>query len=131
MTACGSTDLAVEAMKKGASDFLSKPFFVNDFIKSIEYVNKKRSLDREKAELIVSLKLKANEQEEELKGMYFSVLSSLAQAMEKKDIGTYGHSKTGGPLLQTDSCCHRSWRGGQGASESGLFASRHRQNRHY
>ena len=93
MTACGSTDLAVEAMKKGASDFLSKPFFINDFIKSIEYVNKKRALDKEKAELIVSLELKASEKEEELKGMYFSVLSSLAQAMEKKDIGTYGHSR--------------------------------------
>src|SRR5574340_1044776 len=36
MTACGRTDLAVEAIKKGASDFLSKPFFISDFIKSIE-----------------------------------------------------------------------------------------------
>jgi putative nucleotidyltransferase with HDIG domain len=25
--------------------------------------------------------------------MYFSVLSTLTQAMEKKDIGTYGHSR--------------------------------------
>jgi len=93
ITGCGNTDLAVEAMKKGASDFLSKPFFVNDIIKSIEYVNKRRALDKENAGLIAALELKANEKEEELKGMYFSVLSSLAQTMEKKDIGTYGHSR--------------------------------------
>lgn len=93
MTACGSTDLAVESLKNGASDFLSKPFFINDFIKSIKYVNNKRALDREKSELISSLELKANEKEEELKKMYFSVLYSLTQAMEQKDMGTYGHSK--------------------------------------
>jgi putative two-component system response regulator len=93
MTGCGSTDLAIEAMKKGASDFLLKPFFVNDMIKSIEYVSKRKALDKEKTELIAALELKADEKEKELKGMYFSVLSSLAQTMEKKDMGTYGHSK--------------------------------------
>jgi putative nucleotidyltransferase with HDIG domain len=93
MTACVSADLAVESLKNGASDFLSKPFFINDFIKSINYVNNKRALDREKIELIAALEFKADEKEEELKKMYFSVLYSLAQAMEKKDMGTYGHSK--------------------------------------
>lgn len=93
MTGNGSTDLAVEAMKRGASDFLSKPFFVNDIVKSIEYVNRRKALDSEKAELVASLELKAKEKEDELKSMYFSVLSTLAQTMEKKDMGTYGHSK--------------------------------------
>ena len=46
MTACASPDLAVEAMKRGASDFLSKPFFIGDFIRSIEYVQKKIALSR-------------------------------------------------------------------------------------
>lgn len=93
ITGNGSTDLAVESLKKGASDFISKPFFAADLIKSIEYVNKKRELDKQKKEMLSTLELKINEKTEELRKVYFSVLSSLSQAMEKKDTGTYGHSR--------------------------------------
>ncbi len=92
ITANGSTDLAVESLKKGASDFIVKPFFTADLIKSIEYVKKKIEIDRQEKELLSTLELKLTEKENELKRINFSVLSSLAQAMEKKDIGTYGHS---------------------------------------
>jgi len=93
ITANGSTDLAVDALKKGASDFIVKPFSIGDLLRSIDYVNRKRELDSQKKELLSMLKLKVNEKTEELKGVYFSVLSSLAQAMEKKDMGTYGHCR--------------------------------------
>lgn len=93
ITANGSTDLAVESLKRGASDFITKPFFVTDIIKSIEYVDKKRELNKQRKEMLSTLEMKINEKTEELKGVYFSVLSTLAQAMEKKDIGTYGHSR--------------------------------------
>lgn len=92
MTANGNTDLAVDALKQGASDFIGKPFFVRDMLKSIDYVNRKRELDRQKKELLSVLELKLEEKTEELRKIYFPVLSSLAQAMEKKDTGTYGHS---------------------------------------
>jgi putative nucleotidyltransferase with HDIG domain len=93
ITANGSIDLAVESLKNGASDFITKPFFITDLIKSIGYVNKKRELDNQRKELLTTLESEVNEKTKELKDIYFSVLSSLAQAMEKKDIGTYGHSK--------------------------------------
>ena len=93
ITANGSSDLAVEALKKGASDFIVKPFSIADLLKSIDYVNKKRELDLQKKELLLRLKLEVTEKTEELKDVYFSVLSSLAQAMEKKDMGTYGHCR--------------------------------------
>lgn len=93
ITANGNTDLAVESLKRGASDFISKPFFVTDLIKSIEYVNKKQELDKQRKGLLITLELKVDEQTRELKDVYFSVLSTLAQAMEKKDIGTYGHCR--------------------------------------
>lgn len=93
ITANGNTELAVESLKRGASDFITKPFLVTDIIKSIEYINKKRELDRQRKEMLTILETKVNEKTEELKAVYFSVLSSLAQAMEKKDIGTYGHSR--------------------------------------
>ncbi len=93
ITASGSTDLAVESLKRGASDFITKPFLVTDIIKSIEYINKRRELDTQRKEIVSILEMKVNEKTEELKIIYFSVLSTLAQAMEKKDIGTYGHSR--------------------------------------
>jgi len=93
MTANGSTDLAVEALKRGASDFISKPFFIADMIKSIEHVNTKRALEHQKRELFQVLTRTVDEKTEELNRVHFSVLSTLAQAMEKRDIGTYGHSR--------------------------------------
>jgi putative two-component system response regulator len=93
MTADGNTDLAVESLKTGASDFISKPFFVADLIRSIDYVNKKRELDRQRKEMFLVLERQIEEKTEELKKVCFSMLSSLSQAMEKKDIGTYGHSQ--------------------------------------
>lgn len=92
ISANGSTDLAVRCLKEGAADFISKPFFTSDLIKSIDYVNKKRELERDKKEFVERLASKLEKKTEELRQVYFRVLSSLAQAMEKKDIGTYGHS---------------------------------------
>ena len=87
-----STQLAVDSFKTGASDFISKPFFATDLVRSIEFVNKRRRLEQEKKEFLLSLSSKLDEAKEELSTIYFSVLSSLAQAMEKRDMGTYGHS---------------------------------------
>lgn len=93
ITANASTELAVESLKTGASDFISKPFTTSDLLKSIEYVNKKRALDIQRRELLEGLEATVSEKTAELEGVYFSVLASLAQAMEKKDMGTYGHSR--------------------------------------
>ena len=93
MTANGSTDLAVEALKGGASDFITKPVFIADMIRSIEHVNTKRALETQKRELFAVLTKKVEEATEELNRIHLSVLTSLAQAMEKKDVGTFGHSK--------------------------------------
>lgn len=93
ITAYGSTDLAVESLKKGASDFITKPFFIADILRGIKYVNKKRELDKLKKELLSTLELQIDEKTKELKGIYLSVLASLAQAMEKRDMGTWGHCR--------------------------------------
>jgi putative nucleotidyltransferase with HDIG domain len=93
MTANGSTDLAVESLKNGASDFIDKPFSIDDLLKSVDYVNKKRELDSQKKEMLSVLESEINRKTEELKTVYLSVLSSLAQAMEKRDMGTYGHCR--------------------------------------
>lgn len=93
MTANGNTDLAVEALKRGASDFITKPFFIADIIKCIDFVNKKRELDRQKRELFITLEMKIFERTRELESVYVEVLSSLAQVLETRDFSTFGHCK--------------------------------------
>jgi DNA-binding NtrC family response regulator len=44
ITGNGNTDLAVESLKQGASDFITKPFFIADLLKSINHIDKKREL---------------------------------------------------------------------------------------
>jgi putative two-component system response regulator len=93
ITANNSPELAVEALKRGAADFIGKPFSAADIIKSIEYVIKKRELDIEKKEMVVTLEKLVERKNEELKAVFYNVLTSFAQAMEKRDYGTYGHCR--------------------------------------
>ena len=93
MTANGSTDLAVECAEAGRRGFHREALPFRDLIRSIDYVKKKRELDREKQQLLAGLEQAVNEKTEELKRVYTHVLSSLAHAMEQRDSGTYGHSR--------------------------------------
>lgn len=92
-TANGNTDLAVEALKRGASDYITKPFTVADLLKSIDYVKRRRALDDERRSLVDMLQRTVEQKTAELSTIHLSVLSTLAQAVEKKDLGTYGHSR--------------------------------------
>jgi len=92
-TANGNTDLAVEALKRGASDYITKPFTVAELLKSIDYVKRKRALDEERRSLEDTLRRTVEQKTEELSTIHLSVLSTLAQTVEKKDQGTYGHSR--------------------------------------
>ena len=93
VTANGSTDLAVDALKRGASDFITKPFFMADLVRTIEFVNRKRDLDNQKKELMNTLETKVLERTQELEHMHFDVLAALAQALEARDFSTSGHCK--------------------------------------
>ncbi len=92
VTANGSADLAVEAMQRGAADFITKPFFEGDVIRTIDYVFRKRDLDLRQKSVLAELETRVREKTQELIEVNFSVLATLARAVEKKDLGTYGHS---------------------------------------
>lgn len=92
MTANSSTGLAVEALQRGALDFLAKPFFEEDVKRSISYVIRKRDLEIQQRERMDALERSVREKTDALIQVHFSVLLSLARAVEKKDLGTYGHS---------------------------------------
>jgi len=93
MTGEGTTELAVRSLKEGASDFLAKPFTMADLTKSFAYVEKKIVLEKEKKILLAGLMSTVDEKNLELEKINLSVLSTLAQAMEKRDFGTFGHSR--------------------------------------
>jgi len=93
ITANSSADLAVEALKQGATDFIAKPFFAADILKSIEFVSRRRDLDNQRREIMQTLEAKVRERTQELENAYLGVLAALAQALESRDFGTYGHCK--------------------------------------
>ena len=92
MTGNPNIDLAIASLKKGAADFLRKPFRIEDVLISIDHVNRKRELERHRKELMSVLELKVQEKTDELKQIYLSVLVTLSRTVENKDLGTYGHS---------------------------------------
>ena len=60
ITAFGSIDLAVECIKKGANDFITKPFSSDIVILSIEKAIKDRQLTREVSDLRMSISKSAD-----------------------------------------------------------------------
>ena len=93
MTGNADIDLAVESLKTGAADFIRKPFRIEEMLRSIDYVNRKKALEHQRQELRANLELKVRQQTDEIKHIYFSLLASLSRAVETRDLGTYGHSK--------------------------------------
>jgi putative two-component system response regulator len=92
MTGNPDIETAIRALKNGIADFLRKPFHFEDLLVSIEHVNRKIDLERQKRELLEGLELTVQEKTAELKQTYLSVLVTLSRTVEKKDLGTYGHS---------------------------------------
>ncbi|MDA8173399.1 MAG: response regulator [Nitrospiraceae bacterium] len=85
-----SQELEIRALRAGA-EFIKKPFSTADLIKCIERIRHKIENERERQRMLLELEFRLDEKIKELGGVYFSVLSTLAQAMEKRDTGTFGH----------------------------------------
>lgn len=85
-----SQELEIRALRAGA-EFIKKPFSTADLIKCIERIRHKIENERERQRMFLELEFRLDEKIKELGCIYFSVLSSLAQAMEKRDTGTFGH----------------------------------------
>ncbi|MCK4472778.1 MAG: GAF domain-containing protein [Anaerolineae bacterium] len=79
MTAFASVDSAIEALKKGAFDYITKPFKVEEMLEAIEQALQESRLRRDRAELMQQLVLANEELERRIKE--FNILHGIGQAM--------------------------------------------------
>jgi len=92
MTGNPDIETAICALKKGVADFLRKPFRIEELLVSIDHVRRRLELEQQRKDLLSGLELTVQEKTSELKQTYLSVLIALSRTVEKKDLGTYGHS---------------------------------------
>jgi len=100
MTGVNDTDVAVSAMRKGAADYVTKPFRLSDLANNVERALEKRRLLLENAAYQRQLEEKVEERTSELRraiveigATYATTLESLCNALDIRDNETEGHSQ--------------------------------------
>jgi putative two-component system response regulator len=93
VTAIDDTKTAVQAMKLGAFDYITKPFDIDKVILSIDHALEKRRLVLENRDYQQHLEQKVGEQTRRIQNSFLNALQSLAYALEAKDRYTNGHSQ--------------------------------------
>lgn len=92
-TALNDVNIAIECMKQGAYDYISKPFNLGEVVLSVEGVLERRRLEREIREYQQYLEQKVKEQTQEIRKVFLGAIEALAFALEAKDKYTAGHSR--------------------------------------
>ena len=92
-TAITEMAVAIECMKQGAYDYLTKPFKLDEVIFSVWRALEKRRLQLENREYRRSLEDKVEIQAEKIRASFFNSITSLAYALDAKDGYTAGHSQ--------------------------------------
>ncbi len=92
-TAVAEADLAIQCMKLGADDYITKPFNLDEITSNIE-----KTLDKKKLELQIrdyqeQLQQKVEQQTKEIRRLFLGSIESLVFALEAKDKYTAGHSR--------------------------------------
>jgi len=92
-TAITDTGTAIQCMKEGAYDYLTKPFNLDEVILSVVRALEKRRLELENRDYRQHLEQKVEEQAQKIRASFLSAITALAYALEAKDIYTSGHSQ--------------------------------------
>ena len=86
-------ETAVGTIRKGASDYLSKPFNLDEVRIVVDRTLEKRRLIRENREYQQRLELKVADRTRELEESYESTLEAMITALDFRDNETHGHSR--------------------------------------
>lgn len=92
-TAIADTTTAIQCMKEGAYDYITKPFNLDEVVLSIDRALEKRRLELENKDYQQHLEQKVEEQAGKIRTSFINAVTALAYALEAKDIYTSGHSQ--------------------------------------
>src|SRR3989338_2929100 len=92
-TATTDINTAIECMKLGAYDYITKPFDPEDILFSVQRALEKRRLELEIREYREHLEEKVSEQAGRIRASFFKAIRALANALEARDKYTGGHSQ--------------------------------------
>jgi len=92
-TAVTETDVAIQCMKQGAQDYISKPFNLDEVARSVGKVLEKRRLELKIRKHQQHLEQRVEKQTREIRKLFLSAIEALVFALEAKDKYTAGHSR--------------------------------------
>ena len=92
-TAITDINIAIQCMKKGAYDYITKPFNLEEVILSVARALEKRQLEIENRDYKQHLEQKVEEQAQKIRDSFFNAITALAHALEAKDTYSSGHSQ--------------------------------------
>jgi putative two-component system response regulator len=92
-TAVVDINTAIDCMKQGAYDYITKPFNLDEVVLSVERALEKRRLELENRDYQLHLEQKVEEQARKIRSAFLNAITSLVYALEAKDRYTSGHSQ--------------------------------------
>jgi putative two-component system response regulator len=92
-TAVAEANLAIQCMRLGADDYITKPFNLDEVSLNVEKTLEKRMLERQIKEYQEQLQQKVDQQTGEIRRLFLGSIEALVFALEAKDKYTAGHSR--------------------------------------
>jgi putative nucleotidyltransferase with HDIG domain len=92
-TAVAEANLAIQCMRLGADDYITKPFNLDEVSLNVEKTLEKRMLERQIKEYQEQLQQKVEQQTWEIRRLFLGSIEALVFALEAKDKYTAGHSR--------------------------------------
>jgi len=92
-TAVIDINTAIECLKQGAYDYITKPFNLDEVVLSIERALERRRLEQENRDYQLHLEQKVGEQAQKIRAAFLNAITALVYALEAKDKYTSGHSQ--------------------------------------